>query len=139
MAEIPHSTLAAYLETDYRVSAKTPFVLRIGVASAPLAKLYRQRKTGCAAFVTACNPYGRDIGAAANAARQAELESELQHLGLHYLEGTGEHPKGGWPAEPSFLVLELALEDARALGCRYAQNAIVWCAADAVPQLVLLR
>ncbi|UUZ55406.1 DUF3293 domain-containing protein [Massilia sp. H-1] len=48
-------------------------------------------------------------------------------------------PKREWPSEPSFLVRGLSLEDASALGRQLRQNAIVWCGADLVPQLILLR
>lgn len=36
------------------------------------------------------------------------------------------------------LVLGLALEAAKSLGNAYEQNAVIWCGADAVPNLVLL-
>ena len=32
----------------------------------------------------------------------------------------------------------MGLEEAKVLGCRYEQNAVVWCGVDAVPQLILL-
>jgi hypothetical protein len=139
MSGISQATIAAYLETDYRVHGEPHFVLRIGVPSPALARLYRQRGAVCAAFVTACNPHGRKIDEAANAVRQAELERELNLRGLGHLDGEGGHPAGGWPAEASFLVLGIALEEAKELGRRYRQNAVVWCGADAVPELVLLR
>jgi hypothetical protein len=42
------------------------------------------------------------------------------------------------PGEPSFLAFGLALEASKTLGKAYEQNAIIWCGADAVPNLVLL-
>ena len=139
MTAIPFFTLAAYLGTDYCIFAGPPFILRIGAASAPLSKLYRQHECNCAAFVTACNPYSQQVGASVNAARQTRLRDELQQCGLIFFDGEGKHPDGNWPAEPSFLVLGLALEEAKDLGRRYEQNAIVWCGADAVAELVVLR
>lgn len=139
MSDIPQSTLTAYLETNYSVASEPPFVLRIGAASEALANLYRQHGTDCAAFVTACNPYSRKLGDAANAARQTELESDLRRRGLVFFMGAGTHPIGEWPAEPSVLVMGLPLEESKALGRKYEQNAVVWCGADTVPQLALLR
>ena len=139
MSEIPSPTLTAYLETDYRVFSEPPFALCIGAASETLLKLYCQYGADCATFVTACNPYSQQVEAAANAARQAELESELKQRGLKFIAGEGRHPAGGWPAEASFLVLGISREEAMDLGRRYEQNAVVWCGADAVPELVLLR
>ncbi len=64
---------------------------------------------------------------------------ELRLRSLLFIEGVGQHPSNRWPPEPSFLVLDLSLEAAKALGSRHEQNAIVWCGADATPLLVLLR
>jgi len=139
MSAIAPATVRAYLETDYLVDAPEPFVLRVGVASAPLASLYRQHCADCCAFISACNPYSRLIGNEENAERQAELAQELVQRGLTFFDGIGRHPAGGWPAETSFLVLGLSFDDSKKLGEKYQQNAIIWCGPDAVPELVLLR
>ena len=139
MSSIPSTTLSAYQETDYCVFHESPFVLRIGIASESLLALYRQFKTDCAAFITACNPHSQPLEDAANENRQMKLAQELNKRGLKYLNGEGKHPNGNWPAEKSFLVLGIALEQAQALGQQFEQNAVVWCGADAVPAVVLLR
>ena len=138
MTEISTETIAAYLETDYHVFSEPPFALRIGIVSEPLANLFQQHKTNCAAFIKACNPHSHKLDDAANTARQTELEKELTQRGLNFIEGEGRHPSNGW-AEPSYLVPGLLLDEAKELGRRYEQNALVWCGADAVPELVLLR
>jgi len=107
-------------------------------ASEPLAKLFQRHQTNCAAFITACNPFSHKLDETANATRQAELAKELAQRGLSFVAGEGGHPSEGW-AEPSYLVLDLSLEDAKALGRHFEQNAVVWCGADTVPELVLLR
>ena len=139
MSEIPPLTIKAYLETDYCVSGEPPFVFRVGVANESLAGLYRQFQASSAVYVTAFNPFSQDIGEVANAAKQAELAKDLNQRSLTFFEGVGKHPSGDWPAEPSYFVLGLSLEAAKALGEKYNQNAIVWCGADAIPELVLLR
>jgi hypothetical protein len=139
MSAIDTATVQAYLESDYLVNAPEPFVLRIGVASEPLAQLCRRHRADCCAFVTACNPRSRLVGDEENAARQAELADELTRRGLAFFGGVGRHPAGDWPDEASFLVPGLPLAGAKELGERYDQNAVVWCGPDAVPQLVLLR
>ena len=138
MSEIPAAILSAYLETDYHVFSEPPFALRIKQPSEPLANLFRQYKTSCAAFLTACNPFSRKLDDAANAERQVELAKELTQRGRSFIEGEGRHPSGNW-AEPSYLVLGLSLDEAKKLGRQFEQNAIVWCGADTVPELVLLR
>ena len=132
------ATLRAYRETEYRVQGEPGFVLRVGRPSPELAQLHRQEGVGCSAFITACNPASQPLDVAANASRQAQLEAELAARGLSWLPAVGQHPTNQWPGEPSVLVLGLPLEEARLLGRQFGQNALVWTAADAVPQLVLL-
>jgi hypothetical protein len=135
--------IQAYREADYRVNAEPAFVLKVGACSQPLALLFQRHQCDCAAYLTACNPLSEDVGAAENAVRQAELSRELKERSLRFIEGVGQDSQGEWPeqwpGEASFLVLGLSLEASRALGRKHAQNALIWCAKDAVPQLVLLR
>jgi Protein of unknown function (DUF3293) len=139
MSEISPLTIKAYLETDYCVFAESEFVLRVGNTNDSLTKLYKRYKTNSGAFITAFNPFSKGIGEEANIARQAELEKELSLRDLAFFKGIGKHPSGEWIAEPSYFVLGLSLEAAKALGKKYDQNAIVWCGSDAIPELVLLR
>jgi hypothetical protein len=138
-SEIPPETIQAYRETNYCVLGESPFVLRVTVHSEPLAHAYIRYRVDCAAFLTACNPFSEVISAADNDARQTELEEVLVLQGLDYLPGSGEHPSGDWIAEPSYFVPGLSLDDVKALGRKFDQNAVVWCGSDAIPQLVLLR
>ena len=132
-------TVQAYRETDYRVFAEPDFTLRVGQASAELFAIHKLHKTDCSAFLTACNPYSQAFDAASNAQRQVGLAKELKQRSLAFAPGIGQHPGNGWPGEDSFIVYGLTLEAAKALGMRLEQNAVVWCGADAVPQLILLR
>jgi len=131
--------LRAYEETYYRVLGDAPVTLCIGHANPDLAKLHRTFGVDCSAFITTANPFSTLTSATVNAARQAALAEQLAIMSLRFIEGIGEHPSGTWAGEPSFLVLGLKLSDAKQLGARHAQNAIVWCGSDTVPQLILLR
>ena len=136
---IDQRSIQAYLETDYHVLCEVPLTLNIGVANAGLAALHKTHSVESSAYVTACNPYSQALDDSVNDTRQGVLARELQHRSLSYIEGIGQHPRNGWMGEPSFLVLGLSREAAKALGNRHEQNAIVWCGLDAVPELVLLR
>lgn len=138
-SELDASLINAYRETEYRVTQDHPLVLRVDVPSLELAAIYEAKGATCAAFITACNPFSRELSDADNAMRQAELAAELRRRSLSSFKGVGQHPSGDWPGEPSFLVLGLALEAAKSLGKAYEQNAVIWCGPDAVPSLVLLR
>ncbi|WP_336619435.1 DUF3293 domain-containing protein [Ramlibacter sp.] len=113
--------------------------MRIGEFSPDLLVAQERHKSECSAFITACNPYSQVLDGPGNSLRQAELVQELAFRGIAFLEGIGQHPSNAWASEESFLVFGISLEAAKALGRRFEQNAIVWSAADAVPQLILLR
>ncbi len=136
---IDAATVRAYHETEYRVHADRPIVLRIGAPNAGLQQLHEAQGVASSAFLTACNPYSEALSDVQNLKRQDELVAELVRRGVPFVDGVGQHPGNGWPGEPSILALGLSLEDASELGRRFDQNAIVWCGRDTTPQLVLLR
>lgn len=131
--------VSAYTETEYRVACSPPIVLRVGDTSSGLTELHAQWGVESSVFVTAYNPKGKSLDDAANVKRQEGLREELRGRRLRRIDGVGMHPSNGWPAESSFLVLGIGLDEARELGARWGQDAVVWCGMDAVPRLVLLR
>ncbi len=136
---IDPTVVTAYRETEYRVHSDPPVVLLVGTRNSGLRSLHERHGVASSVFITAFNPYSRELDPAENASRQASLAAELRRLNLAHIPGIGQHPSNGWPGEPSFLSLGLDLEAAKALGIRWEQNAIVWTGADGVPQLLLLR
>ena len=138
-SKIPRETIQAYLETEYIAFGDAPTTLRIGETSAALAALHKAYGVNCSAFITGCNPYSEHRTPEFNAERQQALARDLEQLGLVAIDGIGKHPSNDWPGEASFLVPGLSLENAKTLATQYGQNAIVWSAEDATPQLVLLR
>lgn len=139
ISRIPASTLKAYRQTEYRVQASPPFVLKTGQACAALCSLHQQAGVASSAFVTASNPRSRLLPDNENAARQRWLGEAIARGGWRCISGSGKHISGPWPAEASFLVLGIGQEDACRLGRAFDQNAIVFCGPDCVPELVLLR
>jgi len=136
---ISQETIAAYEATHFRVLGEPTFVLKIGQPSEPLRQLYRGYGCTSSAFVTAWNPRSERTFGADNTAAQTRLERDLTETAIPFIAGIGEDPAGQWPSEPSVLALGLSLDAAKAFGTRFQQNAIVWAAVDANPQLVLLR
>ena len=136
---IPLDLIEAYRETAYRVEALEPFVLSIDQRSEPLGQLYRTHSVSSCAFMTAWNPYSESLSAEENSNRQTKLANDVRNLGFELIEGEGKHPNGLWPGEASYLVLGMSLDEAQKLGQQYEQNAILWCDADAIPRLVLLK
>ena len=118
---------------------EAPLSLTVGVASEALTALHRFYRVESSVFVTACNPFSQQFTDLDNARRQATLASQLKHQDLFFIDGIGQHLSNQWPGEPSFLVLGISREAAKALAIQHGQNAIIWCGLDAVPELVLLR
>jgi len=131
--------IEAYETARYHVIGPPRFELILGRASTELKVLYRSEGTHGAAWITACNPASEHLAVCANRRRQADLISDLDRLGLPWLPACGTDAQGRWPAEPACLALRISLNAARDLARKYGQNAILWCAADAIPKLVLLR
>jgi len=135
--------IQAFLETHYRVHQQgpdaPPLTLRVGQASAGLIALHQAHGVDRSAFLTAYNPFAKQVKAEANLKRQEDLRQELSNRSLIFLPGEGQHPTNGWPAEPSVLALGLSLEVAKVMGRKYEQAAIVWIGPTAMPELVLLQ
>ena len=129
----------AYRETDYKVHGDEPFTLKVEAASPALATAHKRYGVNCSAYITAWNPLGIDQAIAVNTQRNAELAAQLARLSLASVEGIGQHPTSQQPGEASYLIFGLSLEAAKTLGTKWAQNAIVWSGANAVPQLIMLR
>ena len=136
---LPPDLIRAYQETEYRVHAEPPFTLRIGQFCPELLQEYKNRKVSCCAFLTSCNPFSQALKPEQNADRQQTLAMELKSRSLKYLEGFGQHPSNGWEGEPSFLVFDLSLEAAKAMGRSFEQNAVVWVGPEGLPELIVLR
>ncbi len=131
--------IEAYGNTHYVVLTTPPFTLRVGQPCPELLALYERHRIRSAAFLTAWNPYSQLLPAQDNALRNGDLSAELKRQRLTTLLAVGRDPSGKWAGEDSFLVLGIAPEIAKTLGNQFAQNGFVWCGADTIPQLVLLR
>ena len=100
------------------------------------------------AFITAWNPHSRLIAHWRNAARQRALVRVLEVHGYTWLTALGDSDDLDWTPEPSLLVLGIRPADARRLGRRFGQNAVVvgrlggkaqllWCDARDSDRLVV--
>lgn len=141
--KIPDHLIAAYRSANYRAgTGKDAITLRVDQYSEPLSRLLAESGHRCAAFITACNPFGALENLEANMKACADLRDRLERYVAQpdqIIEGMGIDSSGAWPPEKSFLVLGLDLETSRTLGREFGQNAVVWAGADAIPLLILLR
>lgn len=138
-SQIAEETIQAYRDTEYRVEGDAPFVLRVGCVSQDLLKHYKRRELQSCAFITAYNPFSIPLGAAENVLRDHNLLLLLSERGCRSVVGVGQHPSNEWPGEQSRLVWGISLEHASEIARQFQQNALIWAAEDAVPELILLR
>ncbi len=139
-SKVSRTIINAYRTANYRIGVPPKdFVFNVRKKSADLNDLMKSHDCLTAAFLTAYNPYGEPAKPHLNVRAQKNLKQDLKETGFVFEEGWGEDPSGRWKKEPSFLVLGISLEAAKALGVKYEQNAIIWADQVAYPELVLLR
>ena len=136
---LPPDLIKAYKNTDFTVKSEVPFSLKIDVFNEHLVLIYREYSVNTACFITAYNPFGETVSQTDNSIAQQHLLKDIEASELPYFKGIGSDPSGEWEGEPSFLALGISKKSAEALGIKYIQNAIVWCADDCTPELLLLR
>jgi len=110
--------------------------MHIGQPCTQLKSLMAEHNALNAAYITAWNPFSRQLTEPENKARQDELRANIKKRGLIYIDGIGQHPSNNWSGEASLLILGLDLEAAKSLSRHYEQHAFVWASSDGVPQLV---
>ena len=138
-SSLPRELIEAYRGTHYRVLGCGTLTLLVDQSNRELEAVHRRHQTDSSAFITACNPFSRNLSGEENADRQRRLAEYLRKTERTFVDGIGQHPGNDWGGEASFLVFGLSLKDATTLCTRFEQNGFVWSGADAVPRLILLR
>lgn len=140
----PETFELAYRNTHYWVyetaSPANPsgdcWLLRVEQHQPLLLRAYIRHGVHCASYLTACNPHGRLLDAAENSKRMLALREALRQQGWQWAEGFGQDPRGQWPGEDSVLVWGMDRPVALAWGAQWQQKAVLFCGADAVPELL---
>ncbi|MDR0213559.1 MAG: DUF3293 domain-containing protein [Comamonas sp.] len=141
--QLPASLQRAYCRAIYRVHGEpkhaSDWWLQVGVHQPRLLAGYAQHRVRCATYLTACNPHGQLLDADDNALRMRQLCEALAAEDWIFDNGFGEDPQGRWPGEASVLIWGMDASKARFWGERQQQNALLFCAADAIPRMLWLR
>ena len=126
-----------YQNAKYVVLSSPSIEFSIGQETIPLDQLLTKYQQSTACFITACNPWGKDLGKDMNHTKMAELEKDLIKAELPYLHSYGGNSEGTWKEE-SFLIIGIDKQVASQLGRQYEQNAIIWVVKEQVPELIWL-
>jgi hypothetical protein len=132
--------VSAYTATDYVAHGNGwVVVIRIGRHSLIVDRLLARMHARNGAFITAWNPFSKDLSFEANEHWDRELKRYLSVRGFAFVEGEGRGRTGEWPPEPSILAFGISRTEASAIGRRYRQNAVVYVPRDRPAELVMLR
>jgi len=112
----------AYLNTTYRVY-EPAIDIRIDKENHGLAATLQQIGHTHWAYLTACNPFSKQLTSDENEVRNQRLLDDVRPFRVFHGEGVGDD--SSWPPEKSFLVAGIHREVAIYLGRKYEQNAIV--------------
>jgi hypothetical protein len=132
--------VSAYKATDYVARGDGwVVVIRIGYHSLVVDKLLARMHARNGAFITAWNPFSKDVSFEANEHWDRELKRYLSVRGFAFVEGEGRGRTGEWPPEPSIFAFGISRTEASAIGRRFRQNAVVYVRRGRPAELVMLR
>ena len=134
---ISDELLNAYIETNYFIN-NIEMPLKINKYSDFLNKIYNKYSVNSCAYITAYNPYSKQVDEYENIKNNQSLKLLLERNNYKYMEGCGCHPSNKWEKENSFLIIGIDYNNACVIGKKYNQNAILYCNKECVPNLILL-
>ena len=122
---LPPDLKESYLRTAYtaRTDDGSALVIRVGRRHPELDALLAEAQASSWAFITAWNPWSRQLSEEANRLRQSALLAEIGGR-FRYFKGEGIAEDGVW-VEPSLLILGISRAEALRLAEQFEQNAIV--------------
>lgn len=139
MKQPPHSLTDAYRQARYEAQlGNDHFEFRVGQVHPWLDSLMSSHHTACAAFITPFNPASRILPEQENLIRLQSLAERLSQQGFTFFDGHGQDDAGLWPAEASFLILDITRQEATAFASDYGQNAFLYMEKHHGAELVLL-
>jgi hypothetical protein len=127
--------LEAYKATCYEI-INPKIQIYIDIENEVLFNFLKENYISSWCFITAWNPYSKELSNDENIHLNNRLEKELKDYKIYAAQGQGT--TGDWPPESSFFVVDISEGDAMALGKKYKQNAIVYGNNDGKAKLITL-
>lgn len=116
----------AYLRTTFTADTPGgPIEIRPGSSNAALDAVLRAHRASEWAYVTAYNPGSLVTPESTNRLAHEKLCAHVHQRGWVSFDGHGVGPDGDWPPEVSLLILRVSSLEARALGKKFGQLAVV--------------
>ncbi len=135
---IDQPLLDAYLATIYEVK-HLGLQIKIGEENGHLEEFLVDNNMFSWAFISAWNPYSKEVSAEENEIRHSKLVKMVEAKKFPFSEGYGVPSNEKWEAEKSLMILGISRREAIFFGKRMEQNAIVWGRLGGVAELVITR
>ncbi len=134
--EITNDLILAYTNTKFHVFIPA-IAIEIGKRNEELDALIKKDGQTEWAYLTAYNPYSKELSDKENLQRQSQLLSKISCYKFYEGEGVGEDST--WKPERSILIVGITKNEAISLGREFEQNAIVYGTINEVPELIILQ
>ena len=116
-----------YKKTSYRAClGKSYLDFRVDQRSGKKSWFAKSQWVTSWAFISAENPHSILFTDRRNKARSGRLLRHLQARNMKYLLGLGVPDSDDWPVELGFFVLNISANEARRIGRKFSQHAIVF-------------
>jgi len=134
--EINDDLILAFTNTKFHVFIPS-IVIEIGKRNEDLDALIKKEGQTEWTYLTAYNPFSKELTDKENLERQSQLLSKISDYKFYEGEGVGEDPT--WKPERSILIVGITKNEAISLGREFEQNAIVYGKINEVPELIILK
>lgn len=116
-----------YTEAVYAVFwNKMEIRFKVGEISDEINRILEVENARNFAFLTAYNPFSKQLSEAENKVRQTELIKLLQSDNFLFYTGYGTNENESWEREESLFILNIEEKKAVEFACFFNQNAIVF-------------
>lgn len=139
MSRIPKELLNAYKRTDFIFYPQDDIsIIKIGKNNKKLDKILSLLEISSALFITAWNPYSKQMTPSANKKNQNRLIRMLKKQGTKFSFGSGRSEDLKFH-EDSILAYGCSRKEAASLGKQFHQNAVVFYEKGKAAKLLLLK
>ena len=129
----------AYMETIYQiVDQKDIYKLQLNTLNHEFSIWCKKCNIRSWAFITAFNPFSNELSKFENELLNSQLQQTIIKEGYNFNLGKGVPAHDNWDSEESFFIHNISLSNAKKIGIKFNQNAIVYSDSDNLKKLIWL-
>ena len=134
--DVASQLIDSYLNTRFEIDGK--FTLQPRIRSVEIEGLFSDKNHQSASCITAFNPASKVCSDDENLNFHKKLIQEVESMCVQFLPMFGRCPHGNWKSENGLLLLGISLTQAKQLGRKFNQNAIVFIGKDCIPEIYVI-